>query len=124
MPTYALQCSACGAAYEHIQSIKDRLPTRCAECQSEGLTQDFSGYRLSNGFAIVVGEPTTVGQQAERNARSMGGELAAKEAEKILGAKGLAKRDAPTPFWRESGSKPLDLSKVSDVSRYVATGEK
>lgn len=54
----------------------------------------------------------------------MGPELCRLEEEKLLGPAGLARRNAPTPWWRDGADKPLDVSKVKDTTRYVMTGEK
>ena len=119
MPYYDLICDNCNFQQELEQSIHEALPTVCPQCKGETLRQDYA----SKSFIVQDADPKTVGQQAERNAKKLGSEMADIEARKIAGPATIAKREAPTPFWREPGSKPLDVSKIKDVNKYIATGD-
>lgn len=124
MPLYDLACSACGHRFEHYQSIHLPLRRDCPICKGETLEQDFSAQRLASSVCLVYGEPTTVGQQAELNRKKMGEELFRLKEEEEAGPYLVAQKKAPTPWWREPDSKPLDVSSIKDVARYVETGEK
>lgn len=136
MPTYAYAC-ACGHSYEEDRSIHKDGPKRCPACKradGDGFGQDFS--QSSNNF-IVRGQPTTIGQQAELNAKRLG-----KEQTRMLAEKGSL-RPAFTgklpenakvnttgtgerPWFREdlgpnapALDKPLDTSKIPDLQKYI-----
>lgn len=123
MPTYPMVCDACGLEEEIVQSIHLDLPTLCPRCGENAYRQDFSKPRLASEVVLIDGPPTTVGKQAELNAKKMGKEQVQQKAEEILGPKGMAKRNAPIPFWRKS-DKPLDLTTVKDTRKYIETGDK
>lgn len=96
----------------------------------------------------VYGDPKTVGQQAELNAKRLGKEQVAlmeekyerekqerraKRAMKLAEKVGGTVDPTPpgTPWWRsgelpglEKMDKPLDVSKLKDPTHYVLTGEK
>lgn len=142
MPTREYHCDGCGHHYEEFfKSIADDNPLSCPSCD-----EDYDGvFRqvYGAGIAIVYGQPTTFGQQAEINAKKMGKEqmsimaesakLENRRADALNLPRGASKaeKSAETPWFR-SGSipelpkldKPLNLSKVTDVQRYIETGNK
>ncbi len=141
MPTYAFGCESCGHSYEHEQSIHAEHPTSCPRCGATGEEVFHQLWGTYKTLGLVKGSPTTVGQQAELNARRAGKEQIQMMAEEAA----LPKWTGPMPEgarvnttgtgqppWYRSGEvkgtgrleKPLDLSKVKDVARYVATGDK
>ena len=67
MITYEYECENCKYNFEVQQSIKDDAFTVCPECEHETL------HRVINTplYIRVVGEPTTIGQLAERNTKRM-----------------------------------------------------
>lgn len=143
MPTYAYKCEKCGLAYEEIRSINGALPSDCPKCHTaygDGFEQDYS---QSYGIGIVYGNPTTVGQQAELNAKKMGkeqlelavqAELATRDCSGLKPRAGNARLERPKsnelPWWRNGetpglpkSEKPIDASKIKDKKRYIETGE-
>jgi hypothetical protein len=99
-------------------------------------------YGSQGQVSIVYGSPTTIGQQAELNAKRLGKEKMEQVKEEMRnrprpdftgklpkGAK-LNTTKSKTPWWREGKvaglkkmDKPLDLDKVKDTRKYIDTGE-
>ena len=96
--------------------MADEFPTLCPSCGSEGLHQDYS----RKNVICRDGSPKTFGQMSDANRKLMGKELSAMKDDECL----ARQPKAETPFWREEGSKPLDVSKVKDLDHYIQTGEK
>ncbi len=137
MPFYDYHCSLCDHRYEEFRSVTAKPPKQCPRCKKR------KGFYQVLGAVIGVhgGEPTTVGQLAERNEKGMSRE----RHEQLLnegrtdvytgpipkGGKVLpTKPKAPTPWWRSGEveglkkmDKPLDLKKVRDINQYIATGD-
>lgn len=116
MPLYDMVCPDCDHRYELEQSIKYDLPYTCPACDGKNLTQDYGRKSLT----INDGVPRTIAQQAEQNAKALGTEKMEEmrtESKKLLG------RDKPRPWWRDE-DKPVDLSKIKDVNKWIATGDK
>jgi hypothetical protein len=111
----------------------------CGEAYGRGFNQDYSQSRV---IGVVYGDPKTFGQQAELNAKRTGKErmqqMAEEDARRLSGYTGPLPPGASinttgtgeTPPWRDGSmglaplEKPLDLTKVKDVNKYVRTGEK
>jgi len=68
MITYDYECSSCDHSFSVSQSIKDDALSKCPECKKKKLQR----VTLEAPIAFVVGEPTTVGQMADRNKSKMG----------------------------------------------------
>lgn len=66
MPTYHYKCSECTNDFEQYQSIHDDALTMCNHCGNNTL---FRVIYLTDCFVENI---TTVGQQADKNARLMG----------------------------------------------------
>lgn len=125
MPTYDYRCNACGHEFELYQSFADKVKRTCPECKKKSLER-LIGCGIA---AFCQQEPTTLGQQGERNAKAAGKakmeEAAEKRAEDKKKAQQLLGKDkGKTPWWREKDGKPLDLKKVKNVKKYIETGEK
>lgn len=120
MPTYEYHCDDCGRGHEEVRSIHKAGPEACPACSSANFRQVFGAPTV-----WAYGNPTTVGQQAELNARRAGKE----QTEKMFAG---ARPERPPPPWYRDGSvpgvpkldKPLDLSTVRDVNDYVLNGRK
>lgn len=117
---YDAICDGCGFEGEISKPMADEFPTRCPACKKNKLRQDYS----KKSPIVQDLTPKTVGQQAERNAKVEGKEQQQIKAEKLLGPKGMAKRNAKTPWWRKEGSKPLDVTKIKDPNKFILTGDK
>lgn len=77
MIEYEYLCSSCDKSFVVTQSIKDKALTSCILCGGNVERVIYGGL----GFSISH-EPTTIGQLAERNTKSMGKmELQEKRAE-------------------------------------------
>ncbi len=100
--------------------MADAFPAKCPSCKKLKLRQDYSRKKITVDDGVI----RSVGRQAEVNAKRDGKELTELKAEQMLGSDGMAKRKAPTPWWRKPGSKPLDVTKIKDVTKYIQTGEK
>ena len=139
MPTYAYACDACGKPHEEFRFKYDDAPKACPNCSATepAFHQSFMG---SSPVCLVRGSPTTLGQQAEANARRLGSdrmeELHQQEKERVGGFTGRLPEGArpitgtgETPPWRDGSygnrpmDKPLDLSQVKNVKKYIEKGE-
>lgn len=143
MPTYVYVCERCGNQIEEVRSIHKPHRSRCPDCGAKDPTfhQDFTQHRVN-----VVGSPTTVGQQMERNEKRFGKELMQKKVEATIsrrkrtgrglklpeGARVIDASDAPIPWYRDGSvpgtkklEKPLNINKMSDTQKekYIHTGE-
>jgi hypothetical protein len=96
-------------------------PIKCPQCKKKKLERD---YGVPIVPVIQDKTPKTVGQQAEANKKAMGNEQWQKKRDELLGEKGRQQQATPTPWWRPEGSKPLDVTKIKDVQKYIETGEK
>ena len=69
MPTYDYSCTNCGFLWEDVsQGINEQPKKKCPKCAKMTLNRIISGGLP--GF--VRGEPTTLGQLADRNSKKMG----------------------------------------------------
>lgn len=138
MPSYDFVCEACGHAYELTQSMREPLPTACPHCREQG--ERFHQVYAVNTLIIVKGDVTTVGQQAEKNARRVGKEQLAKmaEAHSISNRRARQKLGVPLgegakparkttgykrPWWRPNTDERLDIKKVKNVKRFIEEGQ-
>ena len=81
MPTYDFECFVCGATDEVIQPMDAPSELDCPMCNEKNA---FRKVFLTAPTAFVKGEPTTVGQLADRNTKTMGRyELQDKKAKDI-----------------------------------------
>jgi putative FmdB family regulatory protein len=69
MPTYDFECSVCQAVDEVIQSMDSPSELDCPVCNEKAA---FKKVFLTPPMSFVRGEPTTIGQWADKNSRSMG----------------------------------------------------
>ncbi len=120
MACYDGVCDGCGFEVEIEKPMADEFPRKCPSCKKPKFRQNYS----AKTFIIQDLTPKTLGQQAERNAKVEGKEQQQIRSEKLLGPKGLAKKNAKTPWWRKEGSKPLDVTKIKDKKKFILTGEK
>lgn len=60
-------CDQCDFCFVIQQRMQDALKKKCPECGKISLYQDLTGQHFH-----IVGEPSTVGQLAERNNKKMG----------------------------------------------------
>lgn len=137
MPTHEFKCDNCGHGFEFFAKVMGKgLPKECPQCNS---TEEF--YQVLGCPVISIrGNINTLGQLAEHNAKKMGKEqvqIKTEEAEartkdkkpftgKIpKGARVAERVTEETPFWREEGTKPLKISKMSKkaVEKYVMEGK-
>ena len=137
MPTYNFVCETCESQWELTQSINDQLPDTCPQCG--GTEEDGVFHQIYSGenFCFCRQEPTTVGQQAEINARRVGKEQIELMAEKSKpanhkgefsrkfkgGTKTTERYKASRPWWRPHSDKPLDVKKLKDPTKYILTGK-
>ena len=140
MPCYQYHCSLCDSSFEDFRKVASKTYKHPQTCPSCGKRKGFSQV-LGLPIGIHGGEPTCVGQVAERNMKGVSQE----RHEQLLNAgrddtwtgvvpEGATvmptKPKAPIPWWRNGQvaglkkmEKPLDLSKIKDVTKYIETGE-
>jgi putative FmdB family regulatory protein len=142
VPTYEYQCDNCDHHYEEFRSILSEHPTNCPMCGISFGDCFRQIYDQVGQVGIVYGDPKTIGQQAELNAKRLGKEKMELIKDEMRnrtpnftgklpkGAK-LNKMQRKTPWWREGKlpglkklDKPLDVDKVKDVKKYIETGDK
>jgi len=120
MPTYEFSCDKCGHNFELFLSFSEEHPSKCPKCKKKSLNQVFDG----NTIICVKGE-NTIGQLGESNWKKYGGKIKEDMAKK------QEETDKKLPWWR-SGEvkglskerKPIDVSKIKDVKKYIEKGEK
>lgn len=135
MITYIYECKKCGVVLEIDQSIKDDAFTFCPECETESLER----VPQVPLYCHVVGEPTTIGQLADRNTKHMSSEQMSKLQEQyktkktinrfpegtIKSAEEPSKEDLPS--WvqkpRTKSYKELNNMTTKQVEKYIKTGE-
>ena len=137
MPVYEFVCETCRLNGELEQSITEPLPDTCPDC-GENDPEKWHQVYDGNIFIFCKGEPTTVGQQAEINARRVGKEQMAKmiEESKVANHKGkrafkmprggtptTERYEAKRPWWRPDSDQPLDVSKIKDKKKFVLEGK-
>lgn len=137
MPFYDYHCTLCDHRFERYGSVKSPHPKKCPACGKQ------KGFYQVLGAVIGVhgGEPTCVGQVAERNTKK----LSSEQYEAIMnegrdtpykgplpkGATlGPKKKKGKTPWWRDGSipglkkmDEPLDLKKVKDINKYIEHGD-
>lgn len=109
MITYEYECGSCGANFDVMQSIKDDAYTVCPECHTDSL------YRVMHPplHIQIVGEPTTIGQIADRNAKHMSQE----QMDAAQGAWATQKTINRTP--EEHRPKSVDGAPIGDAPEWV-----
>lgn len=140
MPVYEFRCDACEHAYSEFLALTAERPKKCPAC---GDKKSF-GQVFSVPNTIVRGQPKTIGQAAEENAKRVGKEQMEMMFDPELpqnkkpagkgrlpkGAKRVDTSKAETPWWRDGTvpgvpklDKPLDVKKIKNVQKYIRTGE-
>lgn len=120
MPTYEFSCDKCGYNFELYLSFSDKHPCKCPKCKKKSLNQVFDGNTI-----ICVKGGNSMGHIGESNWKKDGGKIKEKMA------KEQEESDAKLPWWRSGKTKglakerkPIDVSKIKDVKRYIEKGEK
>jgi len=136
MITYEYTCDECNACFDTMQSIKDEALSVCPVCDNNTLRRV-----LHPPLHVqVIGEPTTMGQLAERNAQHMSQEEMAKAQERFKTQKTISRipdkhrpasiPNEPTkdsPEWikkpRTKTTKQVTQMTPEQTKKYVHTGE-
>ena len=134
MPTYDYRCEHCGYTFEQYQKFSDEPLKKCPECKKKKLIK-VTFATMPN--IIIRGEPTTVGQIAERNTKYTSKELiaarAAQQQERIEGElpPGMTRAKPPNikePEWytkpRTATTKEVAKMTPEKQQKYIVTGEK
>lgn len=129
MPLYSYVCDDCDYSYEQVRSIHKAHPKKCPNCSSKtGLHQN---YQTVSGLGFVKNGPTTIGQQMELNEKTWGRELTQVKQDEALKKRNWKTSKKDLPWWRSGKvdglpreEKPLDLTKVKNVKKYIETGNK
>lgn len=145
MPLYPYVCDRCEGSFEEFQRMNDPPVSECPFC-GEAPRRIFG---LPNAVCRGVENAKTLGQAAEENTRRLVGKLGVEGAKEHLhertyggggqlklgqgmsnAGRALHSERAETPWWRsgeiaglERSEKPLDLSKIKNAEKYVATGD-
>ena len=113
MPRYDYECSACGHKIEDVyQDIKDSPLKKCGNCKKHKLERVIFAPHV-----FVRGEPTTMGQLAERNSAKMG---KSQVQEKRLQDK-ESKKQALSEAKKEMNSK-ISRMNSTQKTRYIENG--
>lgn len=113
MPKYDYECSACGHKMEDIyQNINDKPLKKCNKCKKYELERVIFAPHV-----FVKGEPTTMGQLAERNSVKMG---KSQVQEKMLQDK-ESKKNALKEAKKEMHSK-INKMNSTQKRRYIDNG--
>ncbi len=110
---YDYVCKTCNhEMYDVVQSVKDKPLKRCPECKKHTLERVISAPTV-----FFKGEPTTLGQLAEKNAKSMGKTLIEEKEGKNKVGKKDALREAKTELNRK-----INKMSESQRQRYIENG--
>lgn len=139
MPTYCYECEKCGKPHEEICSMKAPQLAECPSCGEPNGEQFHRVFAVGNIY--IKGDPKTIGQQAELNAKRLGKEQRQLIAEKARRKSQFTGKLPPgasinttgtdEPPWFRDGSvqglpkmdKPLNLKKVKNKEKYIQTGD-
>lgn len=113
MPTYEYRCEQCGHELEIQQSMKDDSITLCPNCNTEHLERIIS---LTMWF--VKGEPTTIGQLAEKNSKKMG----KYKVDELTRQKKEDAKDSYTYIDKDKYKK-LQKKTPEQINRYILEGK-
>lgn len=140
MAEYEFRCDDCEHGFVIHQSVFAKLPRSCPKCRKR------KNFSTVIGLTIGVrGEPRTVGSLAEKNTKKLckedydaimsHGKLdgltphTMKAIEKAGGT--IKEKSGETPWYRngsipglEKSDKPIDISRVKDISKFIETGKK
>ena len=136
MITYVYECSNCGHTMEKQQSIKDNALKRCPFCKKHKLFRVI----CTPMYVKVIGEPTTVGQLAERNSKGLSQEQIdiaqmtnrtpksiSRIPQHLLPKASPSPQTKDNPPWMENPrtKKTKDVVRMTpeQVKKYVQTGE-
>ena len=120
MPTYDYSCRSCEKIFETKHGFNDP-PDPCPNCGGTELTQVFNEPPL----AFIKGEPTTLGQLADRNTAKMGKYELDKNRHKQ--EQGNVNKNKPKEWWEKNGNATKkEIRKMSDKqkSNYILKGKK
>lgn len=138
MPIYEYACRECEIAFDAFQKMSDKPLKTCPMCEKDILVKLFSIPHIK-----VESDPKTIGELAERNTRRMSKDELAEKSElkrdkrkqgmkeiaNKAGGKAIEQPDS-IPWWRDGKSfgckysdKPIDTSKISNLRKYVETGQ-
>jgi putative FmdB family regulatory protein len=139
MPNYEYECDNCNHNFEIRQDFDDKPLKKCPECRKNKLRRV-----LFAPYVAIRGEPTTIGQLAEKNTREMGKvrkeeinqeykEQKAKEKLELLKEKNYLPKDTvklpDNPWYNDKGENlQKELKNVINdpkkVEKFIMTGEK
>ena len=126
MPTYEYKCDACEYSFEIEQSIHAKHKKTCPKCKKKKL------YQVFGTPYVYCYNVTTIGQWAEKNAKTKGKGKDQKSMREKIADAGLSKKeDAKNNPWWRSGEvkglkkmeKPLNLSKIKNTKKYIEEGK-
>jgi putative FmdB family regulatory protein len=140
VPTYSMICDSCNHQFEEYRFFSEGEPPACPQCGCENgksFHQKWSDNR-PGGWVYGEDHATTVGQQAQYNAKRAGKErlemMADEQNRRPTGWNKRLGKEAPvpeTPWWRDGSTeglpkmeKPLDLKEVKNVENYIMEGKK
>lgn len=125
MPTYEYSCKKCKHEFEEL--VFDNEKIKCPKCGSVRLNKLFSAPNL---ILNSLDSAKTFGQCAAINSKRLGKEQL-KIQESTDPVTIMKEQNSKLPWWRSGKvdglpkeEKPLDTTKIKDVTKYIETGEK
>ncbi len=115
MPTYDFECSVCGALDEIIQHVDAPSEKDCPVCNEKGT---FRKVFLTAPTAFVKGEPTTIGQWADKNTKAMG--KYEKQAKEI---QDQAQKHMKVDNDKQTQMRAINRMTPEQKDRYIRTGK-
>lgn len=126
--SYNYLCNKCNEKFEIIRSIKDNRQILCTKCNSKSVEIIIDG-----GLPpIIKGEPTTLGQLAEKNSKKMGKykveektrqhkEAKRAASKRIMEEKGIQERN--TPIYGKVDHNKLNRMTKEQKEKYILKGD-
>ena len=116
MPTYDYECSACGHAFEELQSFSDAPLTKCPKCKKKKLA------RLFGGGGAILFKGSGFYETDYRRAGETNGEAKPEKVEKA--DSGESKGEAKAETQTEAKSETKTETKSAPKSDGKGSGKK
>lgn len=114
MPTYQYKCNDCKKKFDIYLTFEeyDQGNVNCPKCHSVSLSRRYD----SSPHVAVRGEPTTIGQLADRNAIKNKSKINETEAQN---------KKSEKPWYQQSTTSRRDINKMTkeQKQRYIMEGK-
>lgn len=119
---YRYYCNKCSCFYKFILDFDERLHQKCPVCEEELKYHGGTDIQISdNGNCGYCSAERVSEQNIKRIGQSAYNDMCNKDP--VIKGRREGREEGKKCWWREGG-KPLDLSEIKSVDKYIATGQK